>query len=84
MSYVRTMYIAFYNSLDVTTEARALHNLVFDAVVDTLDKHGVDISDLKQQRAQVMNISISGGRARFGNIVQAFQQANLVKTGTPR
>ena len=63
------------------TDARSMHTLVFNALVDTLDKHGVDISDLKLQRAQVMNISISGGRTRFGNVVQALQQARIMQTG---
>lgn len=78
---VRTVYSAFYNSIDVVTDARSLHTLVFDALVHTLEAHGVDISDLKQQRAQVMNINISGGRARFGNIIQGFRQASVVQTG---
>jgi len=80
-SSVRTAYDAFYNSLDIVTDARSMHTLVFNALVDTLDKHGVDISDLKLQRAQVMNISISGGRTRFGNVVQALQQARIMQTG---
>jgi len=84
-SSARTVYDAFYNSLDVVTDARSLHTLVFDALVDTLDKHGIDISDLKLQRAQVMNITISGGgRARFGNIIQTMKQANIVQTGGRR
>lgn len=80
-SSVRTVYDAFYNWTDVVTDSRALHTLVFDSLVDTLDKHGVDISDLKLQRAQVMNINISGGRTRFGNVIQALQQAKVVQTG---
>jgi hypothetical protein len=81
VSRVRTVYDAFYNSVDFVTDARALHTLVFDALVETLDKHGVDISDLKLQRAQVMNINITGGRTTFGNIVQALQQARVVQAG---
>jgi hypothetical protein len=77
----RTVYDAFYNSLDVVTDARSLHTLVFDTLVDILEKHDIDVSDLKLQRAQVMNVSISGGRARFGNIVQSMKRANVVQTG---
>lgn len=84
VSSVRTVYDAFYNSLDVVADSRALHTLVFDTLVETLDKNGVDISDLKLQRAQVMNINISGGRTRFGNVVQALQQARVVQTGGPK
>jgi hypothetical protein len=80
-SSVRSVYNSFYNSLDVITDGRSWHLLVFDALADTLEKHGVDISDLKQQRAQVMNINISGGQTRFGNVVQAVKQANVMHAG---
>ncbi len=81
VSSVRNVYSSFYNSLDVAADARSWHRLVFDALADTLEKHGVDISDLKLQRAQVMNINVSGGRTRFGNVVQAVRQANVMQTG---
>lgn len=81
VSSVRNVYSSFYNSLDVAADARSWHRLVFDALADTLEKHGVDISDLKLQRAQVMSINISGGRTRFGNVVQAVRQANVMQTG---
>jgi hypothetical protein len=84
VSSVRNVYGSFYNSLDVAAEARSWHRLVFDALADSLEKHGVDISDLKLQRAQVMNINISGGRTRFGNVVQAVRQANVMQTGAGR
>lgn len=80
-SSVRTVYDAFYNSLDVATTVRSAHRLVFDALVDTLEKHGVDTSDLKLQRAQALTVNISGGRARFGNIIQALGKAKVVQTG---
>ena len=81
VSSVRNVYSSFYNSLDVVADARSWHRLVFDAVADTLEKHGVDISDLKLQRAQVMSINITGGHTRFGNVIQAVKQANVMQTG---
>jgi hypothetical protein len=80
-SSVRSVYNSFYNSLDVNTDGRSWHLLVFDALADALEKHGVDISDLKQQRAQVMNINVSGGQTRFGNVVLAGKQANVAHAG---
>ena len=80
-STVRTVHPAFYNDLDVVTEARILHTLLFDSLVETLEDNGVDTSDLKQQRAQVMNISVSGGSAKFGNVVQAVKKARVANVG---
>ncbi|MGZ8992373.1 MAG: hypothetical protein ACXW23_20950 [Telluria sp.] len=67
---VRTVHEAFYNDLDVLTEAKAVHETVFDTLVVVLEAHGVDTSDLKAQRAQIMNITIRGGRTQIGQIIQ--------------
>lgn len=70
VSKLRTVYDSFYNDLDVLTAAKAVHETVFDTLVNVLDAHGIDISDLKAQRAQVMNITIRGGRTQIGQIIQ--------------
>lgn len=70
VSKLRTVYDSFYNDLDVLTAAKAVHETVFDTLVNVLDSHGIDISDLKAQRAQVMNITIRGGRTQIGQIIQ--------------
>lgn len=67
---VRTIYGSAYNDMDILTLVRGGHQTVFDALVEVLEKNGIDTSDLKAQRAQVMNISISGGKVKMGNIVQ--------------
>jgi hypothetical protein len=70
MSRVRTIHEGFYNELDIVTEARGVHETVFDTMVEVLDGHGIDISDLKAQRSQIMNIDIRGGRTQIGQIIQ--------------
>jgi hypothetical protein len=79
----RNVYDSFYAKLDYTSLARYLHFVAFEALVKVLDNHGIDTSDLKVQRAQVMNFNISGGQARFGNVVQAFKNATTTTKTTP-
>jgi hypothetical protein len=70
LSNIRTIYSASFNDMDITTQIRCLHEAVFDAMVEDLEKNGIDTSDIKVQRMQVMNISISGGKVNMGNVVQ--------------
>lgn len=70
VSHLRTIYPGFYNDVDVVRIARCLHETVFDSLVAVLEHYGIDTSDLKTQRAQVMNINVSGGKLEIGNIVQ--------------
>jgi hypothetical protein len=63
-------YSSTYNSLDIVTVARFLQETVFSALIDCLEKHGIDTSALKQQRANAMNITVSGGQPSFGAVVQ--------------
>lgn len=70
LSRLRTIYFSSYNDMDVITQIRCLHEAVFSAMVVELDKNGIDTSDIKAQKMQVMNISISGGKVKMGNVVQ--------------
>ncbi len=70
VSHIRTVYAAAYNDIDVATRVRCLHDTVFNAMVTVLENYDIDTSDIKAQRMQVMNISISGGRVNMGNVVQ--------------
>jgi hypothetical protein len=70
LARVRTIYPGAYNDMDLVTQIRCLHDAVFDAMINELEKNNIDTSDLRAQKMQVMNISISGGRVNMGNIVQ--------------
>jgi len=70
LSKIRTIYSASYNDMDVITQIRCLHEAIFSAMVEELEKNNIDTSDIKAQRMQVMNISISGGHVSMGNVVQ--------------
>ncbi len=70
LSRIRTIYPAYYNDIDVLTRVKCLHEIVFHAMVNELENHDIDTSDLRNQRMQVMNIGISGGKVNMGNIVQ--------------
>ncbi|MEF8701284.1 MAG: hypothetical protein V5B33_18625 [Candidatus Accumulibacter sp. UW20] len=65
-----TVYPGFFNGIDVLTRTRELQFVAFETLVQVLDSFGVDTSDLKQQRASVLNVNVSGGKASFGSIVQ--------------
>lgn len=82
LARVRTVYPGSYNSMDVTTRVRCLHDAVFEAMVEQLDKNGIDTSDIKMQRAQVMNIKVSGGQLSVGNLMQGAM--NRVNQGIAR
>jgi len=65
-----TVYPGFFNGIDVLTRTRELQFVAFETLVQVLDSFGIDTSDLKLQRASVLNVNVSGGQASFGSIVQ--------------
>jgi hypothetical protein len=67
---VRAVYTSAYNDMDVATQVRCLHEVVFDAMIAELKKNGIDTSELKLQKMQVANMNISGGKVNVGNLVQ--------------
>jgi hypothetical protein len=70
LNRVRTIYSGAYNDIDVGVQVRCLHEVVFDAMIAELEKNGINTSDIKQQKIQMMNINISGGKVNMGNLVQ--------------
>jgi hypothetical protein len=53
-------------------------------MAEELERNGIDTSDIRVQRMQVMNISISGGKVNIGNVVQgAMNQIAAKVTGVP-
>jgi hypothetical protein len=65
-----TIYPGFFNGIDVTTRTRELQFVAFETLIQVLDSFDIDTSDLRQQRASVMNVNVTGGQASFGSIVQ--------------
>lgn len=70
LARVRTIYPGSYNDMDIVTQVRFLHEAVFDAMIKELENNGIDTSDLRAQKMQVMSINISGGKVNMGNVVQ--------------
>lgn len=81
LANLRTIYPATYNDMDITTQVRCLHEAVFDAMVEELEKNEIDTSDIKAQRMQVMSINISGGKVNMGNVVQGAMNKIGAKVG---
>jgi hypothetical protein len=65
-----TIYPGFYNGIDVQNRTQAIQNVAFVTLVEVLDSFGIDTTDLKIQKASMLNINVSGGRASFGSVVQ--------------
>ncbi len=67
---LNTIYPGFFNSNDVSSRVREIQLVAFNTLVETLDSFGIDTSDLKQQKANILNINVSGGQTSFGSVVQ--------------
>ena len=70
INLLRESYRASYGIMDAVTEVRCIQETMYDTLIKILSQNGVDVSTLRDQRAQVMNINISGGRNNIGNILQ--------------
>ena len=67
LSRVRTIYPSAYNNMDIETQVRCLHEVVFDGMIAELDKNGIDSGPLKLQKMQVMSISIFAGKVNMAS-----------------
>lgn len=70
LARVRTIYPGSYNDSDVVTQIRCIHDAIFNAMINELEKNGIDTSELRVQKMQVMNINVTGGKVNIGNVVQ--------------
>lgn len=83
LTRIRTIYSSTYNHFDLETQVKCLHEAVFTALIDELDRNGVDTSNLRVQRMQAMSINISGGRVNMGNIVQGAMNKVVANNAGP-
>ena len=80
---VTTIDTGFFNSIDILSRTREIHFVAFETLVETLESFGIDTSDLKQQKANILNVNVSGGQTTFGSVVQgAFNKAYATAGGT--
>lgn len=78
-----SIYPGFFNSIDVLSRTRELQFVAFETLVETLDGLGIDTSDLKQQKGNILNINVSGGNTSFGSVVQgALNKVSAATAGT--
>lgn len=75
------IYPGFFNSIDVLSRAREIQFVAFETLVETLDSFGIDTSDLKQQKGNILNINVSGGKTSFGSVVQGAFNRVAAATG---
>ena len=67
---VTTVYPGFFNEIDILNRTRELQFVAFETLVEVLESFGIDTSDLKQQKANILSINVSGGQTSFGSVVQ--------------
>jgi hypothetical protein len=65
-----TIYPGFFNGIDVLNRTREIQFVAFETLVEVLDSFGIDTTDLKQQKGNILNINVSGGKTNFGSVVQ--------------
>ena len=70
LSRVRTIYPSAYNDMDIETQVRCLHEVVFDGMIAELDKKGIDSDPLKSQKMQILNISIFSGKLTMASSIR--------------
>lgn len=70
LSDLTTIHPGLFNEIDILNQTRAIQYIAFETLVEVLDSFGVDTSDLKQQKGNVMQINVKGGQANFGSVVQ--------------
>jgi hypothetical protein len=70
LSGLMTVPPGFFNSVDVLNITREIQFVAFETLVEVLDSYGIDTSDLKNQKASILNVKVSGGKASFGAVIQ--------------
>ena len=70
LSGLMTVFPGFFNGIDVLSRTKEISFIAFETLVEILDQNGIDTTDLKQQRASIMNVNVSGGQATIGSMVQ--------------
>lgn len=79
---LRQPYTSFYEHLDIETSATSASRVCMDALINVLNKHGIDTSELKMQMNTVVNNNQTinnSGNLSLGNLFQG--ALNLVGAG---
>lgn len=76
-----TIYPNFFNSIDILNRTREVQFVAFETLVEVLEHFGIDTTELKQQKSNILNINVSGGQTNFGSIVQGAKNTVNSVTG---
>jgi hypothetical protein len=77
-------YRVYFQELDRERHVKTVEQCVMDAVVEFLDAHDIDTSDLQNRRSAVLNngVIVSGGDFKAENVaVGAFARAAMARIG---
>jgi hypothetical protein len=69
----RSCFARYENHFDdeeLLLTIKTCQKLSIDILFDLLEENKIENDDLKQQRAQVMNLQITGGKNKFKSIIQ--------------
>jgi hypothetical protein len=76
-----TVYPGFFNAVDMLNQTRELEYVAFETLVEVLDSFDINTADLKQQKSNIMNINVTGGKASFGAVLQGAKNRVSNKLG---
>ncbi|HXC10601.1 MAG TPA: hypothetical protein VNV61_16830 [Steroidobacteraceae bacterium] len=81
---LKSVYPGFFNAVDILNSTRELQYVAFETLVEVLDSLGIDTSDLKQQRGNILNINVTGGQTNFGSVIQGAVNRINTAVGTAK
>ena len=80
-----TAYRQYFQKLDREMYNKVIEGQLLDAVVDFLDDHDIDTSDLKQRGATVLNngVMVTGGTLRAESVAAGSKARAIVSRAAP-
>lgn len=61
----------FFNSVDTLSRTREMEFVAYESFISTLESFGIDTSDLRAQRANILSINVGGGgNLSIGSMIQ--------------
>lgn len=76
VSKIRKIYKSSYETQDLVVMAVSINKLMIEALIENLEKHGIETTDIKEIKPNLVNINISGGKNYFDKISQNINSNN--------
>lgn len=60
----------FFNENELLHRSRQIQFVAFETLCEALEAYGIDTTDLRYQRGNILNINVTGGQMNMGNLIQ--------------